>query len=214
MPNSTEDEFKLFKQVLVALCKNYRGHAGAGLSEELSRNLNFWQGIWSPLDKNKILSLTIRARHSLDSLQNASAQFLYLKPFQSRGKNVVPVMTFMCRIKNGIVEASIRLVLIFEVENGYKAMGYRYETGNGKHAYCHVQHITEIDHAHKLPTEDWIHEEVPAIPIDAGGPVGLLMCILGSLYGKDYVEELTLGDADKRKVKVSSETMRRSFHAI
>ena len=70
-----------------------------------------------------------------------------------------------------------------------KSLGYRFESPEGKnnqnagvHHYYHIQMI-------QPPTcrIDWLPETQPAFPLDADNPVKLLLCVLVSLYGLDYL---------------------------
>ena len=168
---------------------------------------------YPPLDKQSVDTLLIAGRKSFDSLVEGPAHFIYLKPIMDHSW-LVPIMAFQYHIEDDTVEASIRLALMMEVGGLIKAIGYRYETGKGKHDYCHVQHIREFDTSRTIPTEKWIPERSPAIPVDAGGPVGLLICVLGSLYGLEYVTQLK-NKVDLQKVKLSIKQMRQRscFHS-
>jgi hypothetical protein len=79
-------------------------------------------------------------------------------------------------------------------QTGLNATAFRFESGD-------VGTIHDFDHAQptarnvqrgsylggiRLP----LHEGVPAVPIDAVGPVGVVMCALLSLYGREKVEKM------------------------
>lgn len=210
MPYNSADELKLFKQITLAICGDY--HRGRNVKDQSRRIIEQSAVTYPPLDKQNVNTLLIAGRKSFDSLVKGPAHFIYLKPIMDHSW-LVPIMAFKYHIEDDTVEASIRLTLMMEVDGLLKAIGYRYETGKGKHDYCHVQHIREFDTSRPIPTEKWIPEGSPAIPVDAGGPVGLLICVLGSLYGLEYVTQLT-GQVDLQKVKLSIEQMRRRscFH--
>ncbi len=214
MPYDLADELKLFKQITLAVCGDY--HKGRNVKDQSRRIVDQSARTYPPLDKNSVNTLLIAGRKSFDSLVEGPAHFIYLKPIMDHSW-LVPIMAFKyCHhVEDDTVEASISLALMMEFGTRLKAIGYRYETGKRKHDYCHVQHIRKFDTSRTIPTEEWIPERSPAIPVDAGGPVGLLICVLGSLYGLEYVTQLTNSNVDLQKVKLSIEQMRQRscFHS-
>lgn len=197
MPFDAHEELKLFKQIIQLECGDH--HLPKHLKRIPLRIVNFSAQHFPPLDRPRLKSIFGRGGVVLNLLAEPDERFIYLKPIL---ENIwlVPVMTFKYDISQYPVKMSIRVALFLEYGDGIKSIGYRFETGDGKHAYCHVQHITEFDSRHILQTEAWIPQKFPAFPLEAGGIVGLLLCLLGSLYGKDHISELNKMGVDLKKI--------------
>ena len=82
-----------------------------------------------------------------------------------------------------------------DAQTGLNATAFRFETGDEgtAHDYHHAQPTARLEHRGaylggvRLP----LHESVPAFPLDADGPVGVVMCVLVSLYGRDEIIKIT-----------------------
>lgn len=202
----------LFKNITKAICGNY--HLQRNIENQSAISIiDFAATYFPPLESQSVLTLLSSGTKRLDLLEPKPTKpdgFIYLKPTFDKVA-IVPIMAFKYNIDDtrDIAAASIGLALLLRDGNtgNPKAIGYRYESGDGKHNYCHIQHIRYFNDDYQLPTEGWIPDSSPTIPIDAGGPVGLLLCVLGSLYGTKYVDQLA-GKVDLRRVRHSIEHMR------
>jgi hypothetical protein len=124
-------------------------------------------------------------------------QFLYLRPIQS-GTPTIPVVSLKADFTRSLPQVRIRLALFLLNDKGeIRSQGYRYETpegpGYGRHDYYHVQPIRVLYRdrpGFQLPTPAWFLDSHPAWPVDAQGPVCLLLSLLISLYGLDFRNEL------------------------
>jgi hypothetical protein len=118
--------------------------------------------------------------------------FIYLPPIE-KGNYIVPILCLEYDYATEIPELILKIALfLFDGEQNLKAIGYRFETANkqGRHCYCHIQHIDGLGR-HKLPPGiEWIPKEYPAFPIDAQDPVELLVCMLVSLYDLAIIKNL------------------------
>ncbi len=73
-----------------------------------------------------------------------------------------------------------------DVDNSVVGLGYRFESPDigGEHAFFHLQQIIELGNGtHALPTPQWIPQYKLAVPLDVKSDVGLLLCMLASIYG-------------------------------
>lgn len=75
------------------------------------------------------------------------------------------------------------------------AIGLRFETPEGKtgkHAYHHAQlcHRFKDENTPFPGCPEWLPDQHPAIPIDADGPLSLLIALLKSLYGNTFLRKL------------------------
>jgi hypothetical protein len=109
---------------------------------------------------------------------------LYLRQIKAT-RTYTPILSF----SYSVTETRLRLrIALFTTLGGRTfACGFRMEApeGIGDHHYYHVQWIRMFpDKTKALPgCPDWIPESYPAIPLDAGSPAELLLCMLLSLYG-------------------------------
>jgi len=121
--------------------------------------------------------------------------FLFLRPCETRVW-AVPVMTMEYQFAPP-PRIGLRLGLfLFDNESqSVVSTGYRYESpdAGGEHDFFHMQQITELgNRAFPLPTPPWVSQNKPAVPLDAGTDVGLLLCLLAALYGpqSDVIAEI------------------------
>ena len=71
------------------------------------------------------------------------------------------------------------------------------EDGSGKHDFCHAQLCRKINRQGKEVTPFWMLESDPAIPLDAENQIGLVLCMLTSIYGRQCVLRKFDGTAGK-----------------
>lgn len=97
--------------------------------------------------------------------------------------------------------ASFRLVIVScgkHHECGYlPAVAYRFEYGEGRHAYYHVQLCKDVygddsQSSSSLRYPDWLPTRLPALPVKACDAASLLLCLLIGIYGisDEMVREL------------------------
>jgi hypothetical protein len=130
----------------------------------------------------------------LPSENNVTASFpesryFYLTPVTDR-RIMVPRIQLKCDFGRNIPEIRCRLELfLLDDDLDIHSLGYRYESpeGTGIHHYYHVQ-LTQPPTASSPLV--WLPEVQPAFPIDADGPVELLLALLVSLYGRDYLGKI------------------------
>jgi hypothetical protein len=78
------------------------------------------------------------------------------------------------------------LFLVDARDESVASVGYRFESPDnpGEHRFFHLQHIVELGNGvHRLPTPPWMPQSKLAVPLDVRTDVGLLLCLLASLYG-------------------------------
>jgi len=121
-----------------------------------------------------------------------ATMYLYLDPV-TKGTTMVPVLSACCDFGRSPAEVRLRLGLFMRHKRNVKAIGYRFEApeGKGSHNYYHVQVISGLKEPFS-PQEcsSWLPDRQPAFPLDADDPVKLLLCLLVSLYGVQYVARL------------------------
>ena len=212
---------KIFKEIVgnvvsgdYHIPRNVENRLNNQVPEEFIRIVEKAVPTFSPLVKSEAQTLLSGpAAKDVDSLRDDRVQgkFIYLEPILDKNC-MVPIMTFRWSMSESSMKVSIRIALLLEHDNNMKAMGYRFESGEGKHSYCHMQHIRKFDDSRKLSTEVWIPDESPAIPIEAGGPVGVILCAFGSLYGtKHTYTRLKEADVDITRIKRSIHKMKPTF---
>lgn len=101
--------------------------------------------------------------------------------------------------ENPRIQLILALVVAGEdAQSGLNATAFRFETGDEgtAHDYHHAQPTTRLEHrgAYLGGVRVPLHESVPAFPLDADGPVGIVMCALLSLYGRDEIVKMLSQD--------------------
>lgn len=136
-------------------------------------------------------------------------RYLYLSPV-TKGRIMVPRMHLKCNFGRNIPEVRCRLELFLLANNSeLQSLGYRFESPEGKndqdagiHHYYHVQLI-------QPPTSsvEWLPEKQPSFPLNADNPVKLILSLLISLYGLDYLGTISrdagIQDLDKYIKKIA-----------
>ena len=83
------------------------------------------------------------------------------------------------------------LLASFDKDSEIQGVAFRYETdegdGNGKHDFCHAQICRSIKPGGNVVTPFWMLESDPAMPLDADNQMGLVLCMLTSIYGRRNV---------------------------
>ncbi len=122
-------------------------------------------------------------------------RFLYLEPIP-KGDVALPVLSWECDFsRKPIPEIRLHLGLfLLDKEKNLQVIGYRFETpeGEGRHNYYHAQLIKNFHNGGSCwcaKCRDWLPETQPAFVLDARNPVTLLVCILISVYGLNYVSQ-------------------------
>jgi hypothetical protein len=116
-------------------------------------------------------------------------RYFYLTPV-TEGRIMVPRIQLKCDFGRNIPEIRCRLDLfLLDDDLGLQSLGYRFESPEGQnieavgvHHYYHIQLIQP-----PISRIDWLPETQPAFPIDADDPVKLVLGLLISLYGLDYL---------------------------
>ncbi len=133
-------------------------------------------------------------------------QFIFLEPIFD--KKILPFLTLQTSDKWRHFRAYVLLTMLDEHEKP-KALAIRFETDEGEsqadgsigsHDFCHAQLCRSIG-LKQASTPNWLPETQPSFPLDAKDQVGLVLCMLTSLYGgRHVVERLNpSGDSSLRK---------------
>lgn len=105
---------------------------------------------------------------------------MYLPPLR-RKSEFIPLLSFKCSFRETSPYISLRVEMYRSVQVEKKielrGLGFRFETGDLKHKYCHVQMFGASGCPDLLPETD------PCIPTTAGCPVSLFICMIVSFYG-------------------------------
>ena len=112
--------------------------------------------------------------------------FIYLRPCQTRAW-AVPILTVTYRFAEPTsLGLRLGLFLVNAADNSIASVGYRFESPDkpGEHGFFHLQHIIEMGNGtFALPTPPWMPQSKLAVPLDVETDVGLLLCMLVSIYG-------------------------------
>lgn len=133
-------------------------------------------------------------------------RFIYLEPVGDKG--ILPFLTLDTSSKWVNFRAYVLLTML-DSSNELQALAMRFETNEGSsangvigsHDFCHAQLCRSINDSTRATTPSWLPESQPSVPLDAEDQIGLVLCMLTSLYGGRYVvERLRLsGDRDLGK---------------
>jgi hypothetical protein len=131
--------------------------------------------------------LDLEALRSGESVESGN-KFIFLKP-PGEARLVLPLLHLNWNFACTVPVVRLRLCLLGRGQDGQIDIGFRFETpeGRGKHNYYHAQPIVPFGSTQRTqpPTK------FPTFTLEARNPVTLLTCMLVSLYGQEYVSELS-----------------------
>ena len=87
-----------------------------------------------------------------------------------------------------------------------QALAIRFETDEGvpqptgkreSHDFCHAQLCRSINSTTPATTPSWLPESQPSFPLDAKDQIGLVLCMLTTLYGGRHVVERINSTGDR-----------------
>lgn len=122
-----------------------------------------------------------------ESIQSVD-RFIFLQP-PGRGGLILPILNVNWNFGLNIPIIRLRLSLFGLNQGRLIDMGFRFESpeGTGNHNYYHAQPILPLG----ASTTAWPPTRFPTFTLDARNPVTLLSCMLISLYGQDYLGQLS-----------------------
>ena len=133
-------------------------------------------------------------------------RFLFLEPIVD--KKILPFLTIETSNRWVNFRAYVLLTMLDQCE-GLQALAIRFETdegpqtngATGSHDFCHAQLCRCINGRTRATTPSWLPESQPSLPLDAEDQIGLVLCMLTSLYGGRHVVERlnTAGDRALRQ---------------
>ena len=157
---------------------------------------------WLPIKFDEIESLFDPAELILNFPERGKV--LYLPPLE-KNANFVPALSLSCTLNENQSIAKLRVMLVCLDEDHEKpyGIGFRMETpesmnqnGNeddnqGIHDFHHVQLIRTfgqvgLDNSLPIDCPCWLPVSQPSFPLPAKCPVMLLLCLILTLYGKQY----------------------------
>lgn len=184
----------------------YSQRAQHKTGEDVAHGFSVLAGTWKPVKQVQVGKSFrdgkgFKKAVGIDFLQQK--QVVYLPPPRDCRKTI-PVLSFSAQIGNNAprhLELRLRLAL---VECGSprpgtapRAVAFRIEYGQGKHAYYHAQLCPNIfGKAGATPADVqfpcWVPEKVPALPVKAEDVPTLLLCLLVGVYGAkgDIIRDL------------------------
>ena len=120
-------------------------------------------------------------------------RFLFLKRIE--GKDILPLLTLQTS-DHWVHFRIYALLTMLDEDATLQSLAIRFETDEGdnqpgseigSHDFCHAQLCNYINKHIKDVTPLWVPDSQLAIPIDANTQIGLVLCMLTSLYGGRYV---------------------------
>lgn len=155
---------------------------------------------WKPITFEEIAYLFDESELILDFAQRV----LYLPALQKKS-NFVPILSLSCKLNEAQSIAQFRVMLV-ALDRNHKTLnsiGFRMETPEsrnqnsntatkeGIHDFFHAQLIQKFDKKKpdgkpEIYCPDWLPESQPSFPLPADCPVTLLLCLIVTLYGRNY----------------------------
>lgn len=140
-------------------------------------------------------SRTLRGelKHREDVEMREQHRFLYLERIED--KRILPLVTLQSS-HEWVHFRIYALLTTLDEESELRSIAIRFETdegnnqsGNpiGSHDFCHAQLCNQINNSIKDVAPMWIPDSQLAIPLDAENQIGLVLCMLTSLYGGRHV---------------------------
>lgn len=133
-------------------------------------------------------------------------RFLFLEPVVE--KKILPLLTLETSNQWVNFRAYVLLTMLDQCD-GLQALAIRFETDEGpqkngvtgSHDFCHAQLCRSVNRTTRATTPCWLPESQPSLPLDAEDQVGVILCMLTSLYGGRHVVRRlnTVGDRDLSK---------------
>ena len=134
-------------------------------------------------------------------------RFLFLEPIVD--KKILPLLTLETSNQWVNFRAYVLLTMLDQCD-ALQALAIRFETDEGlpqtngvtgSHDFCHAQLCRYINATTRATTPSWLPESQPSLPLDAEDQIGLVLCLLTSLYGGRHVVERlnTTGDRALRQ---------------
>ena len=117
-------------------------------------------------------------------------RFLYLEPVDV---NILPLLTLETSDQWVHFRVYVLLTMLDQCSK-LKCLAIRFETDegglesdHGSHDFCHAQFCRRINDTPLPKVPNWIPDSQPSFPLDAENQVGLVLCMLTSLYGRRRV---------------------------
>ena len=154
----------------------------------------------SQLDANGLNSMLNKSPDVAMMEQN---QFLHLEPTGS--KNILPFVTIQSS-QNWLHFRIYALLTMLDEKSNLQTIAIRFETDEGgpvsgkkigTHDFCHAQLCNWINKHVQVITPLWVPDSQPSIPLDADNQIGLVLCMLASLYGGKHVQSKFYEPADR-----------------
>ena len=133
-----------------------------------------------------------------------SNRVLYLEPLLQKTTYFVPILSLSCILNKTQSSAHFKVMLVCLDENEKLcSIGFRMETpermnqnvntssNDGIHDFYHAQLIRKFDQRAPDSTQgfdcpSWLPQSQPSFPLPADCPVTLLLCLIVTLYGRNY----------------------------
>lgn len=130
-------------------------------------------------------------------------RFLFLEPVAD--KMILPLLTLETSNQWVHFRVYVLLTMLDQCE-ALQAMAIRFETDEGvpeptgirgSHDFCHAQLCRFINGTIRATTPSWLPESQPSFPLDAEDQIGLVLCMLTTLYGGRHVAQRINSTGDR-----------------
>ncbi|MDQ1439270.1 MAG: hypothetical protein QOK43_2899 [Acidimicrobiaceae bacterium] len=148
---------------------------------------------WPPIDHFELRRLLHPRGGPIVSIGDDQSNFVY-GPASDLGAIWIPVVALRWDFSSAAPFLRLYIAMFVLDGNKLKANGNRFETperAGPRHMFFHVQRITSFGRTGRsLPVTQPINTRQPAIPLDAGSPVSLVLAALVALYDVDFLRQV------------------------
>ena len=185
---------------------------------------------WEPIGAFEEIGHSFK---SSEVVLDFSNRVLYLEPLLQKKTYFVPILSLSCTLNKTQSSAQFKVMLVcLDQDEKLHSIGFRMETpesmnqstntvdNDGNHDFYHAQLIRKFDqrapdNKQGFDCPDWLPLSQPSFPLPADCPVTLLLCLIVTLYGRNYYNEFlkihgtsdTQGYADKLDKWINSEQL-------
>lgn len=197
-------EFGRIKGLLIKVHQEQKkGWRSRDLNEVSKKNYDILITTKSPMVQDEIIHRFSDVSQKPKTNFGDSSNFFYLPPLNDNPE-FIPLLTFHCDFNRTPEKFSYQLHMYCFGTEGPLSLGFRFEgphgtaDGESGHVFYHVQSIKKLKGCANSKIEgsiDWYPDKMPTIPLLAKNSTSLLLNMLISLYGVEWVRSLIKGCA-------------------
>jgi hypothetical protein len=199
-----ERTIRSFRDLFLWLKAEHQPFLDDPRNSEFSKLYGELAGRFTPIEEHELEGcLPSLEKRYCDTLNiSRGGRFLYLAPepdaATTKRRNFVPFLSIRCDFNDALPKVRLGMALGSLQGDRLRLFGMRFEAPEGNESGCHdfyhAQMINEFRRGGGFPpislngATTWIPETQPSIPLDAVCPVTLVLSVLTSIYGVQYLD--------------------------